>query len=435
MGDRENLERARRAIDAAVDTRQEDLVETLRELVRIPTETPPGRNYDTIVDLLLPRFAAIGFDAQRYDIPDEVFEDRCRRYYPEMLGVRANLLARATGETERAMLWYTHLDTQPAGDLGEWSADPFDPVVKDGYVWGRGTADSKGGAAAILTAFTVLRELGIAPRVSPVVALTTDEEIGPYTGLMYMADQGVFDRCEWFHSCDGFADAACIGSLGSFIWKITVRGTRAHSASSQLGVNAIEHSVALLEELLRLKEEVITRRSALRSPESETGVSHLAPVLNITVAHGGIKHNAVPSEFKVEGDRRYLPEETQEECVHEIEQAMRRAIARDSKLDCALEILPFYESFARDPEDEWVQTMRGLISDVRGVAVQAAGIQGSSDVAYVANITRMSIVANGLARLPETHNHAADERCRVSDLLSLAKIVAMGAAGLYRGRQ
>ena len=69
-----------------------------------------------------------------------------------------------------------HLDTMPVGDPGRWTVDPFGGEVRDGYVWGRGSADSKAGCIAILQAFRVLWDLGIELAVSPLVVLTTDEE-------------------------------------------------------------------------------------------------------------------------------------------------------------------------------------------------------------------------------------------------------------------
>lgn len=424
------------AICQAVEARRDEIVATLLDAVRIPTQTPPGENYDRIVEHLLPHFQAVGFDARRYDLPAEVFEARCRRYYPELVGVRANLLATLPRPGRPGLLWYCHLDTVPAGDPAQWSFDPFAPFERDGYVWGRGAADSKGGCIAILAAFRVLHALGVEPQVSPVVALTTDEEIGPYTGLMHMADTGVFNECRWFHSCDGMANSVGIGSMGGFTWTIRVKGRSVHSGSSFLGLNPIEHSAVLLDELMQTKRAIEARRSALTmSPEviEATGRTHIAPLLNVNIARAGVKHNVVPPEFVLEGDRRTIPEEDEQAGIAEIAGAIERAKARDPELDCTLAIRPFYTSFAHDPHDPWVQQVCRLASVVRGTAIVATGINGSTDVAHTAKVTGLKVAINGLARHAETRNHGLDERCRISDVLAVTKIAACLAAQVGPG--
>jgi succinyl-diaminopimelate desuccinylase len=422
------------AICREVEACKDELIETLVSLVRIPTQTPPGENYDRIVGFLLPEFRRLGFNARRYDLPPEIFEARCRRYYPELVGVRANLLATLNFPGRPGMAFYCHLDTVPAGDLAHWTVNPFEPVVRDGYVWGRGSADSKAGAAAILQAFRVLYRLGIEPRVSPVVALTTDEEVGPYSGLMYMADSAVFEGCEWFHSCDGMADSVGIGSLGAFTWTIRILGRSVHSGSSFLGLNPIEHSVALLDELLRTKREVEARRSSLMAgPEVVriAGRQYLGPLLNVTIARGGIKHNIVPPEFVLEGDRRFIPEEDEAACVRELEEAIGRARQRDPDLQCELRVRPFYPAFMRPADDPWVREVCRLVSAVRGVPVGPAGVNGSTDVAHVGRVTPLKVTIHGVARHGETRNHGVDERCRVDDLIAVTKIVALLAARVW----
>ncbi len=416
-----------------VDARQDELIETLIGLVRIPTQTPPGENYDRIVEFLLPEFRRLGFDARRYDLPPEVFEARCRKYYPELTGIRANLLARLAIPGKPGMAFYCHLDTVPVGEPAHWTVDPFEPIVRDGYVWGRGAADSKAGAAAILQAFRTLHRLGVEPAVSPVVALTTDEEVGPYTGLMHMVDSGVFDGCQWFHSCDGMADSVGIGSLGAFTWTIRVFGRSVHSGSSFLGLNPIEHSVSLLNELLRTKREVEARRSQLvAGPEvvKTAGRQYLGPLLNITIARGGVKHNVVPPEFLLEGDRRFIPEEDEAECVRELEEAISRARERDPELRCEFQVRPFYPAFMRPADDPWVSEVCRLVGAVRGVPVGPAGVNGSTDVAHVGRATSLKVTIHGVARHGETRNHGVDERCRVDDLVAVTKIVALLAAGV-----
>jgi acetylornithine deacetylase/succinyl-diaminopimelate desuccinylase-like protein len=424
------------AIDEAVDRERDAIVATVIDLVGIQTHTPPGENYDKIVERLVPQFRSLGFEARRYDMPDDVFAREVQTYHPAARGVRSNMLAIKNCSDKPGLLLYTHLDTKPAGELGNWSTPPFAAHEQDGYIYGRGTADSKGGVAAILHAFRVLKALGIEPSVSPHIALTTDEEMGPYTGLMHMADAGLFDKCKWFLSCDGYANCVGVGNNGGLTWTIRVEGKSVHSGSWFLGINPIEHSLPLLEELLKLKAEVTARRSKLPiSPDMADPPlrTHTAPAFNITIAKAGYNYAAIPPEFILEGDRRIIPEENAADCVKEIEDAVARAKARDPDLKCSLEIRPLFRAgYQRDPDDPWVRHICALVSQIRGTPIKAAGMNGCSDVGHVANrLPNMRVAVNGLARFAETRNHSPNERCRVEDVLHLTKIVAVLAAGAF----
>ncbi|RMF92714.1 MAG: M20 family peptidase [Nitrospinota bacterium] len=412
-------------ISQEVDRREEEILDVVRQLLRIPTATPPGENYDQMVALMLPYFQQIGFTAERIDMPEAVFEERCRSYYPQMQGVRSNLLAKLHVGAEEGVLWYAHFDTVPV-DPSLWSVPPYEGVVKEGKIWGRGTSDAKGECAAAICAFRILHALGIEPRYNVTVALTSDEEIGPYSGLMYLADLGRFDDCHYFHSLDGGSDRISIGANGTLTWTITVRGKSVHSGSSFLGVNPIEHSHTLFAELLALKEQVGTRRSAMPAPADlaqETGISTIRPVFNITMARGGLKHNIIPPEFVIEGDRRFIPEEDEEEVRREIQAAVDRARARDPQLDCTLKINPVYTSFFSDPHHPWPRKVQEVVRFVTGEEINICGSQGSTDVAYTVKKTGLVSASFGVGRARESNGHGVDENARISDILNLVKVI------------
>ncbi|MBI3969636.1 MAG: M20/M25/M40 family metallo-hydrolase [Chloroflexi bacterium] len=413
-------------INEAVESRREVIVETLREWVRIPTQTPPGENYTELVNHIVPRFAAIGFDARSAEIPPEVFEQRSRVHYPELVGPRPNVLAKRDRSGKPRALWYCHLDTVPVGDATKWSVPPFEAVVKDGKVWGRGTADSKGGASSILSAFETLHAMGIEPEVSPVVALTTDEEIGPYTGLMYFADQGEFEGCQYFHSADGTAASVGISNNGAFTWTVRVRGKSVHSSLSPLGNNPIENSFVLLDEILKLKREVQSRLSKVPAPEevvAKGGGTHLQALLNANIVRSGIKHNVVPNELFLEGDRRILPEEDEESAMAELREAVERARQRNPDLDAELRIRPFYTSYALSLDDPFAIRVKRVAEAVTGRTYPITGSNGSSDVAHVVRVTGIPCAKIGVNRPGETNNHGVDENVRIEDVLNCVKII------------
>jgi len=419
-------------ISSAIDDRSAEMVDLTMQLVRIRSESPPGDSYVELVDLLRERVEAMGFTGERVDVPEEVVDDRSRRYHPQLTGPRANLVAKRPVDGVPGMVFYTHIDTVPAGDRALWDSDPFEPHEADGYLYGRGTADSKGGIAALLAAFGALHDLDVPLAVNPLIALTSDEEIGPYTGLMYLADAGHFDGYHRFHSVDGMAENIAVGRLGNFTWSIEVIGRGTHTGRSVLGLNPIERSRFLLDELARLGQEVDARRGALTtSPEfaEATGRTHLSPSLNVTVAQGGIKENVVPARFVLKGDRRYLPEEDVEECVEELQAVVDRARERNPEMGFELKIVPGYPGHASDPSDPWIQQVQRVISGVRGRDVPLGAAMGSSDTAHVGRVTDLVLTHHGVG-WTDSNVHSDNERVAIKDLLDVAKVVAAMAAGV-----
>ncbi|MDQ6603407.1 MAG: M20/M25/M40 family metallo-hydrolase, partial [Chloroflexota bacterium] len=159
------------AIFATVDARQEDFLARLRAIIRIDNSIPPGRNYDTLVDLIAPQFEAAGLTTERVVIPTELIEA-----IPLPLeGERVNLVA--TGKTGKPPLTiYAHMDTVPVEE--HWDYDPFGAELHDGRIYGRGVADMKGTIASLLTALDVIRDLGLEPVWDLTACICTDEEIG-----------------------------------------------------------------------------------------------------------------------------------------------------------------------------------------------------------------------------------------------------------------
>ena len=133
------------------------LTDSLKALVRIPTYVPPGENYGKIVDWLIPVFDDLGFECERIEMPADVYE--ARQKSAELSGERVNLLATKDCGAKESVDIYTHLDVVPAGE--GWSTPPFNPVIKDGRIYGRGVADSKGSVASLLTALRVMKEQDI----------------------------------------------------------------------------------------------------------------------------------------------------------------------------------------------------------------------------------------------------------------------------------
>lgn len=399
-----------------------ETIETLDELVRIPTQVPPGENYGKIMDFAARKLASLDFEVEKIFMPRELFEKKNPRL-SHLNGERVNLSAfKNTGE-KKTLLINTHLDVVPAGS--NWSLPPFQCTVKEGRLYGRGVADSKGGVAVLLTVLSAMRELNIKPKYNLNIALTTDEEMGPYSGLCHLADMGKL-KADYFLSMDGDSDDITIASNGNVDWQVDVLGKAYHSGSSFLGVNAIEKSIPVMNELMKLKANIEKRRSkvpASRVITRKTGLKTLIPVLNITIINSGVKQNIIPDRCTMKGDRRFIPEENFEDVCREMNDAISRA-KEQHDIDLKLSCDEIYAPMLTDTSHPWVKQVQRVASEVAGREVMLAGAQGSLDVAYAVKVTGLPACCFGLGRRTESNAHAVDENIRIEDLAMYMKFLA-----------
>jgi len=391
------------------------LLKVLKDLVAFKTVAPPGSYYHEIVDYLVPIFKEMGFRTEKLVMPQEVFESRCED--KRLWGDRANLIASLDVGAKETMVVYTHLDVVPPGD--GWSTDPFLLTEKDAKVYGRGVSDSKGEVAAVIAVLEALLRQQADLKYNLRVMLTTDEEVGGYSGLCYLTDlervKGDYMLC-----MDGFSDDLVIGSNGMITWEVVVRGVSAHSASGFLGVNAVERTLPIMSALMELKGGVQSRRSALAANSSleSMGITSLMPVLNVTMINGGIKENMIPDRCTLRGDRRVIPEETMEEAMAEMERAIRHL-----DVDLELRFFPSYPPMSVNPDHSFVSEVRAAVEKGMGFLPRLSGTQGSLDQAYATEKTKIPTCVYGVGRQLESNIHGRDENVRMADLEGFARFL------------
>ena len=392
----------------------QDLLDLLKKIISFKTVAPPGSNYREIVDWLVPIFQEMGFATRKLVMPQEVFASRCQDSRLE--GDRFNLKADLNVGGEKTLVIYAHLDVVPAE--GAWDTDPFQAVQKEGRIYGRGVSDCKGSIAALIAALRSLLKQG-QPRYNLSVLLTTDEEVGGYSGLCYLADLGEV-KGDMMLCMDGFCDDVVIASNGIITWEATVHGRSAHSGSSFLGINAVERSIPVMQALMALKNEVQSRRSAVPSSSAleAMGMKSLKPMLNITMINGGVKENIVPDRCTLRGDRRVIPEESMDEAMQELERALKPL---EAQLD--LKFYPGYPPMSVNPDHPWVSEVREAVQRGMSFYPRLSGAQGSLDQAYATEKTGIPTCVFGVGRQLESNIHGLNENVRVSDLMGFARFL------------
>jgi succinyl-diaminopimelate desuccinylase len=408
-------------IDHWIDTHKKELVDLTCRLVNIDTTVPPGLNYPRISKLLASELKELGVKPQVSFIPEATIR---RKVNPEvgLKGPRPNTYATIKGERKGPkVLLNGHVDVVPADPSG-WSHDPFEPLVKNGKIYGRGSADMKGSDACQIYSLKALVETGTQFNGSITPTFTTDEEVGGYSGVNFLIDKHVITKdIDYCLSTDSGIEALHIASLGDAEYLITVKGRAAHSGRGWTGVNAIEYGASLIEELKKLGVQVSRRRSRINA-EPIWGTRKMRPGLYVNTAKGGLKGNIIPDTFEILVDRRFIPEEKAAHVQREVEQVVKAFAAKHREVKVTFKPVLGYDPMLTQPNHGLVRTVREVARKVLGTDVPPCGSQGSTDVSAVTALG-VPVVVLGTTR-QDSNIHGIDEQVRVNDLVSVTKILA-----------
>ena len=390
-------------------------------LVNIDTTVPPGLNYSKISQVLAGELKDLGVTPSVSHIPEATLR---KKVNPEvgLKGPRPNTYATLKGESDGPkILLNGHVDVVPADPSG-WSHDPFEPVVKNGKIYGRGAADMKGSDACMIYSLRALVETGVKFRGTITPTFTTDEEVGGYTGVNHLVDKHVITKdVDYCLSTDSGIEALHIASLGDAEYLITIRGRAAHSGRGWTGVNAIEYGASLIEELKKLGLEIAKRRSRIPA-EPLYGTKKMRPGLYVNLAKGGLKGNIIPDTFEILVDRRFIPEENPADVQREVGRVVREFASKHPEVKVSMKRILGYDPMLTPPNHPLVRVVRRVAKRVLGRDTPPCGSQGSTDMAAVSALG-IPIAVLGATR-KDSNIHGINEHVRMNDLVSVTKILA-----------
>lgn len=229
----------------------------------------------------------------------------------EVFPGRPNVIARLPGrDAARRVVLEAHTDTVSVQGM---TLPPFDPVIRDGKMFGRGSCDTKAGLAAMMHALASLKEKGITPPCEVLLAATVDEEYS-YRGVVRLCE-GL--RADAAIVAEPTELRAVIATKGVLRCRILTHGKAAHSSKPHLGVNAITAMARVISAL----EADAGRLAQIRHPLTGSAT------LNVGVIHGGVQVNFVPDRCAIEMDRRLLPGEKAETALREYEELVAKVCA------------------------------------------------------------------------------------------------------------
>ena len=407
-----------------------DSVELLRDLIRFDTTNPPG-NEEACVAFVERLLREHGIESERYE---------------KALG-RPNLIARHAGSNGGTpLILYGHVDVVTTAGQ-EWTRPPFAAELDDGFVWGRGALDMKGGVAMCIAAFVAAHASGSPTPL--VLVILSDEENGGDVGARFLAEEQpeVFGGAK--HALGEFGGATqWIGGTPFYpiqvaekqvCWlRARVRGTGGHGAFGVKGgamrklgniLRTLDrkqppvHITPIVEDWFGQMADALPRKQAamlrrLLDPKTaDLATRALGPrgrqlsrvirnTVSPTIVHGGDKINVIPSEIELQLDGRIVPGQTPDDLIRELHDLVGD--------DVEFEVVR-HDPGPPDPDLSFYEPLAQIVRELHPGSVPVPMLQaGVTDARF---LSRAGVQTYGYLplKLPEDFEpfpliHNADER-------------------------
>ena len=394
------------ALDQWVDTHFDEEVRFLQELVRVPTDTPPGNNAphaERTTELL----NAFGYEAERYPVPAQQVRD---------YGLQSitNLIVRRRYGDGPTIALNAHGDVVPPGE--GWTHDPYGGEVVDGKLYGRAAAVSKSDFASYTFAVRALESLKTPLHGGVELHFTYDEEVGGELGPDWLLKNKLTKPD--FLLAAGFSYQVVTAHNGCLQMEITVHGKMAHAAIPATGIDALQAAVAILSVLYAQNEKYKAITSKV------PGITH--PYLNVGRIEGGTNTNVVPGKVVFRLDRRMIPEENPVEVEADIRRLIAESAATRAGVKIEIKRLLLAASWKPDTRNApLVQALQRHGEAVFGERIPTSGTPLYTDVRlYGAAGVPAAIYGAGPRTVLESNAKRADEHVVLEDLRRATKVVA-----------
>jgi acetylornithine deacetylase/succinyl-diaminopimelate desuccinylase family protein len=362
----------------------ERVTERLKACIALPTPNPPG-DVEPVAAWIEAFARDIGARADRQTV--EPGKD--------------NVIVTLEFGDGPCLVWNTHMDVNnPNGQ--RWSQPPYEPVERDGRLYGLGACDAKGSLAAMMCAMERLARDPGGVRGRLVLTAVMGEEAGGI-GSLHLVRQGL--RADGAVVGEPTQLTAAIAHKGTYMRRIRFRGRAAHSGRPELGINAISHAARFVLEVDRLNARLQQAKHPLLGAASTA----------VTVMQGGTRQNTIPNAAELILDRRLIPGQTHADADAEL--AALFAAVRETAPDLDVESVETIVATipSETPADaRIVAAALQAIRDVRGAPAEPVGFRAGCDMSKLVTIAGIPTVILGPGSLEQAH--APDEYVEIAQL-------------------
>jgi len=395
------------ALDRWVDTHFDEQTRMLQELVRVPTDTPPGNNAphaERTAELL----ADFGMTAEKIAIPPALCQEQ------GLQSITNLIVRRPYGAGGPVIALNAHGDVVPPGE--GWTHDPYGGEIVDGKLYGRAAAVSKCDFTTYTFAVRALEALGVPLKGGIELHFTYDEEFGGTLGPGWLLEHGL-TRPD-LEIAAGFSYQVVNAHNGCLQLEVTVHGVMAHAAIPHTGVDALQGAVAILNALYA--QNALYRHQHSKVP----GIDH--PYLNVGLIEGGTNTNVVPGKVVLKLDRRMIPEEDPDAVEAELRRVIEQAAASVPGL--SVDIRRMLLARAITPLAGHEQLAAPLQRHAQALFQEAIPIVGTplyTDVRlYAEHGIPAVIYGAGPRTVRESNAKRADEHIALEDLRRATQVIA-----------
>ncbi len=376
------------------------VVEFTQALVRVPSTNDParGRSEQAAADLVAAKMRAWGWQPSVY----------------EAAPGRPNVVAvvEGGGGDGPTLMFEGHTDVVTEGDLSTWTVDPFGGEIRDGRLWGRGSADMKSGLAATLYATRALQLAGPFPGRIKVCALADEE--GLMLGAHHFVAEGLGADVDGAIVAEPEAGEICAVAKGALRLRVDLTGKMAHGAMPQHGRNPIQAVGALLTGLRALEGDLQERHPA----HEHLGEVYVTP----TVVRAGTEEqvNVIPATASVFIDVRTVPGLEHTSVADRV-----AALAAWDGIAAEVSVLVDRPPVDVPADDPVVAALAAAHRDVTGAEPVYGGVPGSTDGTVLTHWGGIPSVVYGPGG--KWIAHQSDEYVEVAEIVQCTRVFAEAA--------
>lgn len=394
---------------------REGLIKFTQDLIRIKSVYDPdkeGYNEDKVASFIAKRLENIGL---------KVFVE-------EVMPGRPNVIAILKGnQTGKTLLFEAHSDVVTEGDWEDWNYPPFEAIIKDGKIYGRGACDTKGNLAAMFYAVKAIIDSELDFKGDIMLCIPVDEE-GMMTGIKHFIKQGWGDKVNAAVICEPEENNICINQKGATRAIIKVKGKMAHGAMPMTGINPNWGMAKVLIKLQKLQDEEIKRLGK----HHYLGYPSITPTILRAPVKGEAQINVIPKECMTTLDIRTVPGQKNNILKKKILNIFKKLSLRDSDFSAEMEIIeerPWTETSINEPIVKAISQAFEYVNKKKAIY---NGVPGATDGTFLKCWKNIPIVTTGAGNrlIP----HQANEYVEIEELVETAKIYALTAM-LYLGEE
>ncbi|WP_413367407.1 M20 family metallopeptidase [Lysinibacillus sp. 3P01SB] len=332
-----------------------------------------------------------------------------------------------SGKPGKTLLFEGHTDVVTEGNREAWKYDPFGAEIVDGRMYGRGTNDTKGNLACMITACQsiLLDEEAFTGKI--ILCIPCDEE-GLMLGIKHFIKQGWADGVDGAIICEPEENQVCIAQRGAIRLRVDIYGKMAHGAISWSGINPNWRMARFITEMEKLEKEEQLRLGEdpfLKWPT-------ITPTILRAPVKGDAQINVIPDHCMTTLDIRTVPAQDHDELLAKIEAIIDRMKAEDPDFNVELTVLDNRPATATDKDEPVVQAIYQAVKDVLETEPRYNGVPGATDGTFL-HVHGVPIVTIGAGdrEIP----HQIDEYVDIEELAETTAIYRKAALLFLAGEE